>query len=32
MNAYGVCVGNPKEKNLYEDLGIDGSTILKWMT
>jgi hypothetical protein len=24
-------VGDPRERNLLEDLGLDGKTILKWI-
>ena len=29
--AYGVLVRNPMERNDLEDLGMDGSIMLKWM-
>jgi hypothetical protein len=29
-NAYRVLVGKPEGKNSLEDLGVDGTVILKW--
>jgi len=29
-NAYRVLVGKPEGKNRLEDLGIDGTIIVKW--
>ena len=29
--VYRVLVGNPKERNHLEDLGLDGRMILKWV-
>jgi len=29
--AYRVLVGKPEGKNNFEDLGVDGNIILKWI-
>jgi hypothetical protein len=31
INAYKILVDNPEGKNHLEDLGIDGTVILKWI-
>jgi hypothetical protein len=30
-NAYSIVVGNLKERDRLEDVGIDGEIILKWI-
>jgi hypothetical protein len=30
-NAYSILVGNPEERDHWEDQDVDGWTILKWM-
>lgn len=30
-NAYGILVGKLKSRDLLENIGVDGSIILKWV-